>query len=98
MPCRNRHARERCRSSATSTSPIKQVSAYGALPAHSPTTFSRCWLTWKSLEDVEFATLAWLDWLDWFNNKRLLKMIGDRPLVDKEAEYYRKLEVSAIAA
>ena len=32
MPCRNRLARERCRSNATSTSSIKQVSAYGATP------------------------------------------------------------------
>ena len=50
---------------------------------------------WKSLEDVEFATLAWVDW---FNNKRLLVAIGDMPPVEKEGEYYRKLEVSAMAA
>ena len=50
---------------------------------------------WKSLEDVEFATLAWVDW---FNNKRLLEPIGDMPPVEKEGEYYRKLEVSAMAA
>ena len=50
---------------------------------------------WKSLEDVEFATLAWVDW---FNNKRLLVPIGDMPPVEKEGEYYRKLEVSAMAA
>ena len=35
MPCRNRLARERCRSNATSTSSIKQVSAYGAPPCPS---------------------------------------------------------------
>ena len=29
---------------------------------------------------------------------RLLKPIGDMPPVEKEGEYYRKLEVSAIAA
>ena len=50
---------------------------------------------WKSLEDVEFATLAWVDW---FNNNRLLVPIGDMPSVEKEGEYYRKLEVSAMAA
>ena len=50
---------------------------------------------WKSLEDVKFATLAWVDW---FNNKRLLVPIGDIPPVEKEGEYYRKLEVSAMAA
>ena len=46
---------------------------------------------WKSLEDVEFATLAWVDW---FNHKPLLVPIGDMPPVEKEGEYYRKLEVS----
>ena len=49
----------------------------------------------ECLEDVEFATLAWVDW---FNNKRLLVPIGDMPAVEKEGEYYRKLEVSAMAA
>ena len=49
---------------------------------------------WKSFDEVEFATLAWVDW---FNNRRLLEPIGDMPPVEKEGEYYRKLEVSAMA-
>ena len=50
---------------------------------------------WKSLDEVEYATLAWVDW---FNNKRLLEPIGNRPPAEKEDEYYRQLEVSAMAA
>jgi transposase InsO family protein len=29
---------------------------------------------WRSLEAVEYATL---EWVDWFNNRRLLKPIGN---------------------
>ena len=50
---------------------------------------------WKSLDEVEYATLAWVDW---FNNKRLLEPIGNRPPTEKEDEYYRQLEGSAMAA
>ena len=50
---------------------------------------------WKSLDEFEYATLAWVDW---FNNKRLLEPIGNRPPAEKEDEYYRQLEVSAMAA
>ena len=50
---------------------------------------------WKSLDEVEYATLAWVDW---FNNKRLLQPIGNRPPAEKEDEYYRQREVSAMAA
>jgi len=50
---------------------------------------------WKNLDEVEYATLAWVDW---FNNKRLLQPIGNRPPAEKEDEYYRQLEVSAMAA
>lgn len=50
---------------------------------------------WKNIEYVEFATLKWVDW---FNHKRLLQPIGDVPPADKEIEYYRQLEGSAVAA
>jgi transposase InsO family protein len=50
---------------------------------------------WKNIEDVEFATLSWVNW---FNNKRLLEPIGDMPPAEKESEYYKQLEESAIAA
>jgi putative transposase len=50
---------------------------------------------WRCLEDVEFATL---EWVDWFNNRRLLKPIGDIPPVELEMAYYRQEEESAVAA
>jgi transposase InsO family protein len=50
---------------------------------------------WKNIEDVEFATLSWVDW---FNSKRLLEPIGDMPPAEKESEYYKQLEESAMAA
>jgi len=49
---------------------------------------------WKGRESVEYATL---EWVDWFNNRRLLKPIGDIPPAEKEKEYYR-LEGSDEAA
>jgi transposase InsO family protein len=50
---------------------------------------------WKNIEAVEFATLSWVDW---FNNRRLLKPIGDVPPAEKEEAYYHQQEGSAIAA
>jgi transposase InsO family protein len=50
---------------------------------------------WRTVDDVEFATL---EWVDWFNNRRLLKPIGDIPPVELEMAYYRQEEESAIAA
>ncbi len=50
---------------------------------------------WHHLESVELSTLKWVDW---FNHRRLLEPIADMPPVEKEGEYYRKLEVSAMAA
>ena len=47
---------------------------------------------WKGLEAVEFATL---EWVDWFNNRRLLKPIGDIPPAEFEAMYYERQEGSA---
>jgi putative transposase len=49
---------------------------------------------WKNIGDVEYATL---EWVDWFNNRRLLKPIGDIPPAEYETMYYRQLEESAIA-
>ena len=50
---------------------------------------------WQGLEAVEFATL---EWVDWFNNRRILEPIGDRPLAEAEAAYYRQIEHTALAA
>ena len=47
---------------------------------------------WKGLEEVEFAVL---EWVDWFNNRRLLKPIGDIPPAEFEAMYYEGLESPA---
>ena len=40
----------------------------------------------KGLDDVERATLTWLEW---FNNRRLLKPIGDVPPAEYEMLYYQ---------
>ena len=50
---------------------------------------------WRTVEEVEYATL---EWVDWFNNRRLLKPIGNIPPVELEKAYYRQEEESAIAA
>jgi transposase InsO family protein len=50
---------------------------------------------WRTVDEVEYATL---EWVDWFNNRRLLKPIGDIPPVELEMAYYRQEEESAIAA
>jgi transposase InsO family protein len=42
---------------------------------------------WKNREAVELATL---NWVDWFNHKRLLEPIGNIPLAEAEANYYRQ--------
>jgi transposase InsO family protein len=50
---------------------------------------------WKSFEAVEYATL---EWVDWFNNRRLLKPIGNIPPAEAEARYYaRQQEVPLVA-
>lgn len=50
---------------------------------------------WRGLEQIEFATL---EWVDWFNNRRLLKPIGDIPPVEFEQQYYHQQERSIEAA
>ena len=50
---------------------------------------------WKSIDEVEYATLSWVDW---FNNRRLLRPIGDCPPAEFEALYYEQKRESAIAA
>ena len=50
---------------------------------------------WRNFEAVEYATL---EWVDWFNHRRLLQPIGDVRPAEKEIEYYRQLEESAMAA
>jgi putative transposase len=50
---------------------------------------------WRSLESVEFATL---EWVDWFNNRRLLKPIGNAPPVDFELAYYQRQDSPVMMA
>ncbi|MCK1779749.1 IS3 family transposase [Bradyrhizobium sp. 132] len=50
---------------------------------------------WRSFEAVEFATL---EWVDWFNNRRLLKPIGNIPPAEAEQRYYAMMEHPAMAA
>jgi transposase InsO family protein len=50
---------------------------------------------WRSLEAVELATL---EWVDWFNNRRLLKPIGNIPPTEAEAAFYDAPENKPIAA
>ncbi len=50
---------------------------------------------WKHHDEVEYATL---EWVDWYNNRRLLRPIGDIPPAEKELAYYRQSGESAIAA
>jgi len=42
---------------------------------------------WRGLEDVERATLIWVEW---FNNRRLLRPIGDLPPAEFEMMYHQK--------
>ena len=49
---------------------------------------------WRNVDEVEYATL---EWVDWFNNRRLLKPIGDIPPAEYEAMYYQN-DAQAIAA
>jgi putative transposase len=44
--------------------------------------------------DVERATLTWFDW---FNNRRLLRPIGDVPPAEFEMMYYQQTESSNVA-
>jgi len=52
-------------------------------------------VTPDSLDTVEYATL---EWVDWFNNRRLLKPIGNIPPAEFEESYYTKQEVLALGA
>ena len=49
----------------------------------------------RNLEHVEFATL---EWVDWFNNKRLLKPIGDIPPREFEQHHYDQREARPLMA
>jgi len=44
---------------------------------------------WRGLDEVEKATLTWVDW---FNNRRLLRPIGDCPPAEYEVLYYQQIE------
>jgi len=50
---------------------------------------------WRTVDEVEYATL---EWVDWFNNRRLLKPIGNIPPAELEMAYYRQQEESAMVA
>lgn len=50
---------------------------------------------WRHIYDAEYATL---EWVDWYNNRRLLRPIGDVPPAEKEREYYRQATESVAAA
>lgn len=49
---------------------------------------------WRGLDDVERATLTWIEW---FNNRRLLRPIGDLPPAEYEMMYYQQTESSNVA-
>ena len=50
---------------------------------------------WRGIDAVE---LGKLEWVDWFNHRRLFEPIGDVPPAEKEDEYYRQLQESAMVA
>ena len=39
---------------------------------------------WRSFEAIEYATF---EWVDWFNNRRLLKPIGNIPPAEAQANF-----------
>jgi len=49
---------------------------------------------WRGLDDVERATL---NWVEWFNNRRLLRPIGDVAPAEYEMLYYQQTESSNAA-
>ena len=49
---------------------------------------------WRGLDEVERATLTWVEW---FNNRRLLRPIGDIPPVEYEMQYDQQTESSNAA-
>ena len=59
-----------------------------------PEVIHRCG-PWRSFEAVEMATL---EWVDWFNNRRLLKPIGNIPPAEAEAHYYAQINELAMVA
>ena len=50
---------------------------------------------WRSFEAVKYARL---ERVDWFNNRRLLKPIGNIPPAEAEASFYAALETKPMAA
>lgn len=49
---------------------------------------------WRGLDDVEHATLTWVEW---FNNRRLLRPIGDIPPAEYETLYDQQTESRNVA-
>ena len=50
---------------------------------------------WRSFEAVEFATR---EWVDWFNQRRLMRPIGDIPTAEAGQCYYATLNQPPMAA
>ncbi len=50
---------------------------------------------WRNFAAVGLATL---EWVDWFNNRRLLKPIGNIPSAEAEEQYYAMPGATAMAA
>ena len=50
---------------------------------------------WRNLEAVEFATH---EGVDWFNNRRLLKPIGNIPQAEAETRFYAQSTELAMVA
>ncbi|MCS4266478.1 transposase InsO family protein [Serratia sp. BIGb0163] len=48
--------------------------------------------SWKNRSEVELA------WVDWYNNRRLLKRLGNIPPVEAEKAYYASIRNGAMAA
>ncbi len=49
---------------------------------------------WRSVDDVERATLIWVEW---FNNRRIMRPLGDMPPLEYEELYYRQTEYQKAA-
>ena len=51
--------------------------------------------SWRTIDEVEMETLTWVDW---FNNRRLLKPIGNIPPADAEEAFYANVNTIDMVA
>ncbi|MBF0281043.1 MAG: IS1380 family transposase [Zetaproteobacteria bacterium] len=58
-----------------------------------PATIMR-WYRMRGVDDVERATLIWVEW---FNNRRIMRPLGDMPPLEYEELYYRQTEYQKAA-